>query len=380
MSEEDISTIVIDNGSGSIKAGFDQDDAPRTVFQSIIGRPRYKQQLVGRNIKDYFVGDEALKKGDILVFNHPIEHGIVKNWDDMEKIFNHTFYNELHVDPSEHPVLLTEAPLNPKANREKMIQLMFETFNVPSFYVEISGVFSLYSSNCTTGIVLDIGDGISQAVPIYEGYPVQHAIMRTNLAGHDLTYWMIKLLAEKSYAFNTTIEKEIVRDIKEKSCCYVALDYDAEMKRTASSSEINRKYELPNGDVITVGNARFHCPELLFNPYFDGMEYDGIHQIVFDSIMKCNYDRKDLFANIVLSGGSSMFEGLAERLKKEITALAPQTMNVKVVAPPKRKYAAWVGGTIVASLTTFPKMVITKAEYEETGPSIVHRLIPCLPT
>ena len=350
--------IVIDAGSGMVKAGFAGDDAPKVVFPAIVGYAKDGSM---------YVGDTAQKKIGVLDIKRPIEHGIVTDWANYEILLRHAF-EKLGVDPAGRPVLMTEAPLNPKANREKMTQLCFDTFNTASMYVAIQAVLALYASGRSTGIVFDSGYGVSHTVPIYEGYALPHAILRLDLAGMDLTHYLAKLLGQSGYRLNTRSELEIVCDIKEK-LSYVALDYEQEL-----SGDRKKTYRLPDGNDITVNHERFRCPETLFQPAFIGMKSAGIHETTYNSIMKCDVDiRKDLYANTVLTGGTTMFPGIADRMQKEITALAPPTMKIKIIAPPERKYSVWIGGSMLASLSTFEKMWISKAEYDDSGPSIVHR-------
>merc|ERR1711971_1250256 len=193
-----------------------------------------------------------------------------------------------------------------------------------------------------TGIVLDSGDGVTHTVPIYEGYCLPHAVQRLDLAGRDITEQLQKILTE--------------------------------LAACETSSEIEENYELPDGQVITVGSERFRAPETLFQPQFMGLESEGIHKLTFSSIMKCDVDiRKDLYGNIVMSGGTTMYKNIPERVQKEVKALAPDSMTIKIIAPPERKYSVWIGGSILSSLSTFEEMWIKKEEYDESGPSIVHR-------
>jgi len=365
--------VVLDNGSGMMKAGFAGDDAPRSVFPSIVGKPRHHAAMLGMGAKETYIGDEAQAKRGILSLQYPVEHGIVTNWDAMEQIWHHTFYNELRCDPEEQPVLLTEAPLNPKANREKMTQIMFETFNAPSFYVQIQAVLSLYSSGRTTGVVLDSGDGVTHTVPIYEGYCLPHAVQRLDVAGRDITAFLTRLLTERGYSFVTSAEREIVRDIKEK-LGFVADDYDEALAAAEQSSEMEQNYELPDGQIVTIGAERFRCAEALFRPNLLGLEQQGVGALTHRTILKSDVDiRRDLFRNVVISGGTTMFPGFAQRVHKELKAAAPSSMAIKIIAAAERKYSVWIGGSILSSLSSFDEMWISKDEYDEAGPAIVHR-------
>ena len=250
---------------------------------------------------------------------------------------------------------------------------MFETFDVPAMYVSNKAVLSLYSSGRTTGIVMDSGDGASYAVPIYEGHSLPQLTSKIDIAGRDITEYLMRIQMERGLPRTTRDGREIAHDIKEK-LAYVALDFEQEMATVSSSSTLQKSYELPDGHIITVGDERFRSPEVLFKPSLLGTEQAGIHEEIYNSIMKCDVDiRKDLYSSIVLSGGSTMFPGFAERVQKEMSALAPSSMDVKIIAPADRKHDVWNGGCITARRSTFQKMCVSKEEYAEHGASIVHQ-------
>jgi len=294
----------------------------------------------------------------------------------MEKIWEHAFTNELHIVPQEHNVMLSEIPLNTRDNREKMAQIMFETFKVPGVYIANQSVLSLYSSGKFDGTVIDSGHGVTHSVPIFDGYALYGSTLRINLAGWDLTDYLTKILSEKGYNFNTYNERNIVEDIKEK-VCYVSLDFEGEIHQLKCEISKNVTYEMPDGNVITLGpRVRFLCPEVLFNPCLIGKEFAGIHLQFYDSIMRSDLDlRKNLYQNIFMSGGNTLFPGLLERFIKEVQKLAPKNIesNIQVKAYPERKYSTWIGGSIISSISTSSCMWITKDEYNDSGLQVVHR-------
>ena len=369
--------LVIDNGTGFTKNGFAGEDQPRSVFPTIIGYPKYQIIMtdVEHYVREYYIGEEAINLRGVLKLVYPVEHGQVQDWDAMERIWHYTFYNDLRVNPNEHPVLLTEPPLNKNQNKEKMAELMFDTFNVPAMYISMQAILSLYASGRTTGIVVDSGDGVTHIVPVYEGFAISHAIHRSDIGGRDVTDYLRRLLRQRGYSLSSSAEREIVRDIKER-LCYVALDPEKELKLAEKVSGMEKTYTLPDGETLTIGAERFMAPELLFNPGAIGSEENPLDELIYRSIQNCDVDlRRDLYANIVLSGGSTMFPGLKERLHKELTELVPETMEVKIIAPPERRYSLWIGGSILSSLKTFAKLWVTRKEYREIGPTSVYRCI-----
>ena len=368
-----------------------------------------------------YVGDLAKTRRGISHINYPIEHGIVTKWDHMERIWRHCFNRELRVDQEDHPVLLTDKPTNPMANREKMTQLMFESLQVPAMSVQIDAVLAIYASGTTTGVALDVGESVTHAVPVLDGRTLsalepdsgapQRIVQRLSVGGHHLTNYMHMLLSKRGCNFTTTAELEIVQDIKEK-VAYAALGPEAELKKLLHSPTMSRTYELPDGSTIdNIGQERFLCPELLFDPVLGGHKGVGVHELIYNAVTKCKADlRARLYNNIVVCGGSSMFPGLGQRLQAEVAKLIQSRSYRHLVALqglsavhagalretgylrrhitsfcswlpsfcrcealPERKHSVWVGGAILSSLPKFQSMWITKEEFEDAGPGIVHR-------
>jgi actin-related protein len=326
------------------------------------------------DLKDEYVGEEAQSKRGILAITHPFERGIVTDWGAVEKIWQFIYERELDVIPDDHPVLLTEPALNPKANREKMTQIMFETFNTPAMYLAVQAVLALHSTGASTGIVFDCGEQAANIVPVYEGSALSHAIMRTELAGQDITDYLCRLLSERGHVFASSSEREVGRDIKEK-LAYVAEDFtDEALKVEESPSFANRNYELPDGQTLVVGPERFRCTEALFHPSHVGRAMHGAAKHLAAAIGRCDIDiRRDLFENVVLAGGTTLCPGIDIRMAKELTSLAPPATKVNVVAPANRRHAVWVGGSILASMPSFLGSCVSREDYDEVGASIVHR-------
>eukprot|EP01071_Lankesteria_metandrocarpae_P000237 Lankesteria_metandrocarpae@DN10375_c0_g1_i1.p1 len=369
--------VVIDNGSGVMKAGFAGDDSPKCTFQSFVGRPKHQRVMAGAVEGDVFVGSKAEELRGLLRLKYPLRHGIVEDWNDIETLWANV-YSELKINSEEHPVLLTEAPLNPRRNREKAAEVFFDTFHSPALFVSVQAVLALYASGRTTGVVLDSGDGVTHAVPVYEGFALQHAISRSDVAGRDVTHYLCQHLRRIGHVFHTSAEMEIVRSIKE-STCYIAFnphkeDHDEHNKAVVNASQSGYPYTLPDGTQIIVGPERYRAPEIMFNPAIIGLEYAGIHEQLGMSIAKSDLDlRKTLYSQIVLAGGSTMFPGFGDRLLNEIRKLAPKDIKIRISAPPERKLSTWLGGSILASLATFKKMWVSKQEYEAEGATVLHR-------
>ncbi|EEQ34217.1 actin [Microsporum canis CBS 113480] len=290
-----------------------------------------------------------------------MENGIVKNWEDMQHLWNYTFYEKMKIDPTGRKILLTEPPMNPLRNREKMCETMFEGYNFGGVYVAIQAVLALYAQGLSSGVVVDSGDGVTHVIPVYESTVLNHLTRRLDVAGRDVTRNLIALLLRRGYALNRTADFETVRQIKEK-LCYVSYDLELDKRLSEDTTVLVESYTLPDGRVIRVGSERFEAPECLFQPHLVDVDQPGIAELLFNTIQAADVDvRSSLYKAIVLSGGSSMYPGLPSRLEKELKQLwltrnlhgDPERLDKfkpRIEDPPRRRHMVFLGGAVLANL------------------------------
>lgn len=391
---------VIDNGTGYTKLGYAGNNEPHFIIPSAIAvRERPGGSRIGQSGEDldFFIGDEAFNAKGYSV-KYPIRHGIVEDWDLMEKYWEHCLFRYLRCDPEDHHFLLTEPPLNTPENREYTAEIMFELFNVPGLYIALQATLALYASwiasdvkNMLTGLVVDSGDGVTHVVPVADGYLIGSSIKHIPISGRDITYFVQSLLRERETTIPPEQSLETAKAIKERYC-YVCPDvakefskYDEDPRKNyLQHTGINSVTKKPFS--VDVGHERFLGPEIFFHPEFSNPEYNtSLSKLIDDIIQDCPVDvRRKLYGNIVLSGGSTMFKGFDKRLKRDVQRLVdarlkeseelskhkPEPIDVKVVAHAMQRYAVWFGGSLAASTPNFYEVCHTRQEYEEKGPSI----------
>ncbi|MFK0237738.1 actin, cytoplasmic 2 [Streptomyces vinaceus] len=355
-------TVVLDAGSGWVRAGLAEEDVPGVVFPSVVGRAG--KAAAGSEV---LVGDQAWARRGELTLSYPVRRGRVADWNDTVRLWRHAFA-QLAVDPADCQVLLIDTPLHPRESREKTVRLLFDDLGVKGCFLDNSAVSALRASDRTTGVVVEVGEGVTHVVPVYEGYAVNHGVQRSEFAGRDVLDHLAGLLSQDGIALDTSTADglETARTIME-TLCYVARDPQSE-----AGKDTTEEFTLPDGTTVKLNTARYRAPESLFEPSPAGNTAPGLHELLHTSIQNTDIDvRKDLCQNIVLSGGTTKLPGLAERLRNEIQNLTTG-VRVKIHAPYERASSAWISGSILATLDSSQHMWITREEYQQSGPEIVH--------
>ena len=372
-SNEDCETrysIIIDNGSCFIKAGLSTEYEPSSHFRTCVGYPKNSDIYH----KDYFIGNQLKDQMNALNLEYPIKEGSIENWDEMEKIWQYIFCDELKVDPSEYNIVLTQPIMNTKWEKDKISQIMFESFYIPGIYLGYSVDLSLLSMGKYTGLSVDLGGESTQISAILDGCPIPYQFERLYYGGNKITDYLFELFNHNCKMFYNDKNKYCVEDIKEKAC-YVALDFGEELKYIESYD-----YTLPDNKNLSVNEERIRASEAFFNPSLIGKDQEmGLHYICNKIIEKCDDNKKDLYNCICLSGGNSLFKGLSERLRKEIKLIASCIYEEEVRVNKDyndARFSAFIGGTILSNVGTFKDILITKEMYEEYGCSIIYKKDP----
>jgi actin len=377
-----MSNLVLDPGTCNWKIGVASETLPTVNIPAVLGVPSKARTLLKRKSADdddgvsggskILYGEDALHNAAKCNLSFPMARGAVENWDHAEQLFHHCI-TELEVDDVEGSSILVAVP--PYANREcteKLAAMCMESFMMARIAVFQSPVCSLYASGRTTGIVLESGEGVTSIMPVYDSFPLERSVNRLNWGGADVTEHMRRLLYERGFSFSSAVDEWQVRLIKEK-LGYVADDYAAELAKPADEFP-PEEFDLPDGQCVEVGKERFRAPEILFDPAIVHQEHPSISDFVAGTIKTCDINiRKDLSANIVLSGGNTMFDGFARRLHADVVKHFPGMFgSVSVVESPDRTNLVWAGGAVISSLDSFDPYWVTREVYEDSGPSIVH--------
>lgn len=362
MQSTNYSTIIIDAGSGLIKAGFGGEDGPRNIFNSIVGVPKMLGLMVGMEQRERYVGDEAISKLEIMNFNAPIQRGEVADWDKYETLMHYLLYNEMKVVPEEVSVLITESPLASKEKRAKLAELLFETFNVQKIHIANSSMLGLFAYGKTSGLVVDSGFNITTSVPVYEGFPLQHASIKMNIGGEDLSIKLLEMIQGKlDNSYKLLKGRILADDIKEK-LGFVSLGGEDEDKEES--------YLLPDGKEIKLKSELFECSIDLFNPPED-KDIFNTRDIVITSLQKCDDNiLDDVKESICLIGGNTLLKNYPEKLKTELSD-SGECGNFAMSFAPERQFSSWIGGSIISSLNNFQYMWVSKEEFDNNGKTLV---------
>lgn len=362
--------VVIDMGTGTCKVGFAGQARPTYTVATIVGcqprKPATERQLVLQT----FIGEAARARPELMLVK-PVLSGIVVDWLAAEFIWRHLLEHDLCVAPQDHPLLFSDQPFSPSTNREKLVEVAFESIRSPAMYVASQSVLSVYAHGRVSGLVVDMGHGVTSTVPVFQGYHLPHATERLDLAGTHLTSFLADTLLGAGSPLGPQ-ELDLVERVKHR-CCYVAPDFQEAQARP--EPERPQRLTLPDGRTVTLGKELFQCPELLFSPpEMPGLSPVGVPAMAKQSLYKVPLEaRPDVARNVLLCGGSSLFQGLERRFRRELRRRLPREAPVVVAAQPTRDFSVWIGGSILASLRAFQSCWVLREQYEEQGPHIVYR-------
>lgn len=374
--------IVIDAGSGMVKAGFAGEEIPRACFANVVGLPRCtdeksvfeRKEMLKRGSQSgltYTIGEDALKNRGNLTLHYPMSRGLVEKWEQMEYVYEHLFFDKLDIVPDESKVLITQSLYTTKKNTQETVELLFELFGIQGICLMNQSLLGLYSTGRTTGLVIDSGDEITSMVSFFDEIPITQACNKMSLGGRDVVWYLQRLMLKSGYNFSLSSELMLLKEMKE-DLCIISQDYEQDCK--AKEAEFEKSFKLPDGQTIQFGKERFMSTEMLFNPMIIGKEDAGMAELAMKTFHDCPIDVRDaLYKSIIIIGGNTMFSGFKERLEHDMNKHQHNFKQFKVFADPLRQFSSWQGGSVFASLSTFEERLTTIDEYNDYGANAIYR-------